>query len=177
MNFLLENMHFILTHFPIVLLIVGFLFDLLARILKKKEWHSAGWACLALGTLGAIASVMTGPALNGQSPDLPAHELFGRLTAILAIVLFVVRLAMLRWKKREIGSHPAFLIGALAAAILVGYTGHLGGKMVHETPEDAPAVGMQGGQGGPAGAGGETGGPSGLNGPEGAQAVAAAANP
>jgi uncharacterized membrane protein len=164
MSYIWQNKHFIITHFPIVLLIVGFLFDLFALILRKREWNSAGMACLAMGTLGAIASVLTGPE-GERNPGLPTHELFGKLTMLLAILLCVFRLGIMWRKKRDVGSHPIYLAGALAAGILVGITGHLGGKMVHRDPSQFHAGQRgaqmnqdgQGGQGGRGGQGGQHG--------------------
>ena len=62
MDYILKNLHFIFTHVPIALLIFSFVFDVVALIFKKKEWHSAGMLCLVVGALGAIASVLTGPS-------------------------------------------------------------------------------------------------------------------
>ncbi|MGO4270238.1 hypothetical protein AB4Z22_10385, partial [Paenibacillus sp. TAF58] len=50
-----------------------------------------------------------------------------------------IRVGLLIWKKKEIGRNPIYLIGSLAAVILVGYTGHLGGQMVHKPVPAAPA--------------------------------------
>lgn len=162
MDYLWNNKHFILTHFPIVLLIFSFLFDLAGLIWKKKEWNSAGLVCLLAGTLGAIASVLTGP--DSPNPGVEKHELYGKLTMLLAIVISVVRLALLWAKKRDFGSNPIFLVGALAAAILVGYTGHLGGEMVHRAPGEFGPGGFGQGQGGGFGGPGMNGGQDGQRG-------------
>jgi uncharacterized membrane protein len=145
LDYLLNNMHFIVTHFPIALLISSFVFDLLAVLVKKKEWHSAGLLCLVVGTLGAIVSVVTGP--DDPNPLVPTHELFGKLTMFLAILLSIVRLYFLFRKKKDIGRNAVYLFGALIGVLLVSYTGHLGGKMVHK---DRPVMppGVQQGTGG-----------------------------
>ncbi|MFC3803293.1 DUF2231 domain-containing protein [Cohnella sp. GCM10012308] len=186
MDYLWNNKHFILTHFPIVLLIFGFLFDLAGLIWKKREWNNAGLVCLIAGTLGAIASVLTGP--ESPNPSVGEHEMYGKLTMFLAIAISVVRLSLLWAKKKDYGSHPIFLVAALAAAVLVGYTGHLGGEMVHRAPGDFPGGGFggpgmqqggqmgQGGQGGQMGQGGQ-GGQGGDNGGQAPGASSAAANP
>ncbi|UJF33543.1 DUF2231 domain-containing protein [Paenibacillus hexagrammi] len=144
MDYLLRNSHFIFTHFPIALLIFSFVFDLLALILKKKDWHSAGMLALLVGTLGAIASFITGPEMS-RNPLLPTHALYAQLTMIASILLSVIRIGLLLWKKKHIGGHPVYLVGALVAVLLVSYTGHLGGKMVHRP--FTPGMNMQGGPG------------------------------
>lgn len=130
MNYIIRNLHFIVIHVPIAMLIFSFLFDLAALIWKKKEWHSAGLLCLVVGTLGAIAAVLTGPD-GERNPILPQHELFGKLTMVLFIVLAGIRLWLIFKKKVDIGNKKGYLAAALAGVLLVSYTGHLGGQMVH----------------------------------------------
>ncbi|WP_040952747.1 DUF2231 domain-containing protein [Gorillibacterium massiliense] len=130
MNYIWDNKHFIITHFPIVLLLFSFLFDLAGLIWKKREWHSSALVCLVVGTLSTIAAVLTGPQMMRNS-DVETHEMYGKLTMILAIVLCVVRIGIWLWKKKDVGRSPIYLIASLVAVVLVMYTGHLGGKMVH----------------------------------------------
>jgi len=156
MDYLLKNAHFIFTHFPIALLIFSLVFDLLALIVKKREWHAAGSLSLLVGTLGAIASVLTGPE-GMRNPMVQTHAMYANLTMFAAILLTVIRIGLLAWKKREIGGNPIYLTGALVAIILVSYTGHLGGQMVHRpfNPNGGPMMQNpaggpgQGGQGAP----------------------------
>jgi uncharacterized membrane protein len=148
MDYILKNLHFIVTHVPIALLIFSFVFDIIAMIMKKREWHSAGMLCLVVGALGAVAAVMTGPS-PWRNPLVVPHEFYAKLTMLAAIVLAVIRVGLLIWKKKDAGRHPMYLVGSLAAVILVSYTGHLGGQMVHRpmnAPAMAPAGGAQGGQ-------------------------------
>jgi uncharacterized membrane protein len=159
MDYIMKNLHFIFTHVPIALLIFSFVFDVVALIFKKKEWHSAGMLCLVVGAIGAIASVLTGP--ESRNTLVGSHEFYARLTMILAIVLAVVRVGLLVWKKLELGRNPIFLVASLVAVLLVSYTGHLGGKMVHRDMQGFPGggPGMQGGPGGGPGMQNGQGGP------------------
>lgn len=148
MDYILKNLHFIVTHVPIALLIFSFVFDIVAMMVKKREWHSAGMLCLVVGALGAVAAVMTGPS-PWRNPLVVPHEFYAKLTMLAAIILAVIRVGLLIWKKKDAGRHPMYLVGSLAAVILVSYTGHLGGQMVHRpmnAPAMAPAGGTQGGQ-------------------------------
>jgi uncharacterized membrane protein len=97
---------------------------------KKKEWHTAGLLCLVVGTLGTIAAVLTGPE-EGRNPLYPTHELYGKLTMTFFIALSLVRLWFYIRKKRDLGGNAVYLTAALIGVLLVSYTGHLGGKMVH----------------------------------------------
>jgi uncharacterized membrane protein len=134
LSYLIKNAHFLVIHIPIAMLLFSFLFDLFAKILKKKDWHTAGMLCLVVGALGAIAAVITGP--EGDNPSLfPQHELFGKLTMVLAIILTVVRMGFMLWKKLDIGKSLIYLLVMLVCVCLVSYTGHLGGKMVHDVAD------------------------------------------
>jgi uncharacterized membrane protein len=162
MAYIIKNLHFIVTHVPIAMLIFSFIFDLLARILKKQDWHTAGFLCLIVGTLGAIAAVLTGP--DDNSPLVHTHELFGKTTMIVFILISLIRLYFHFRKKVEIGRMPVYLVATLIGAVLVGYTGHLGGQMVHKDPTGNFRGGPPGGnfQGNPQG-GNRQGNPQGGN--------------
>jgi uncharacterized membrane protein len=161
MSYLIKNLHFIVNHVPIAMLIFSFIFDLLAVILKKKEWLTAGFLTLIVGTLGAIAAVITGPDGQAESrnPDFHNHELFGNLTMYLYIIISLVRLFFYYRKKIDIGKMPIYLIIGVIGVSIVTYTGHLGGKMVHKD--------VQGGFNGSGGANGKGGGPGGKGRPNG----------
>ncbi|TVY07877.1 DUF2231 domain-containing protein [Paenibacillus cremeus] len=130
MSYLIRNAHFLVIHIPIAMLLFSFVFDLLALMFKKKDWHTAGLLCLIVGTLGAIAAVATGPE-GERNPLFPQHELFGKITMILAILLTLVRLGVLWRKKIDIGKSFVYLLVMLVGVGLLSYTGDLGGKMVH----------------------------------------------
>jgi apolipoprotein N-acyltransferase len=57
--------------------------------------------------------------------------MYGQITMVLFIVLTVIRLGLLWLRKKEIGGNLVYLAAALVGVVLVAYTGHLGGKMVH----------------------------------------------
>ena len=130
MSYLIRNAHFLVIHIPIAMLLFSFVFDLLAMILKKKDWHTAGVLCLIVGTLGAIVAVITGPE-GERNPLFPQHELYGKITMMLSILLTLVRLGILWRKKVDIGKNLLYLLVMLIGVGLVSYTGDLGGKMVH----------------------------------------------
>lgn len=154
MSYLWDNKHFIITHFPIVLLLFSFLFDVAAMIWKKQDWHTAALICLIAGTLGTIAAVLTGPETRMPNSGVETHEQYGKITMIVAIVLSVARVGIMIWKKRDVGRNPVVLLVSLAAVVLVMYTAHLGGKMVHRPMGNFPQGQMGGGPGG-----GQNGGP------------------
>ncbi len=52
-----------LIHFPIALLLVGFLAELLALVVHKPFFKQAALAMLLIGSLGAIAALVSGDRL------------------------------------------------------------------------------------------------------------------
>ncbi len=54
------HIHPMIVHFPIALLIVGFLFDLIGTFVKKDFYSKAGFYLLILGTLGVVAAYFSG---------------------------------------------------------------------------------------------------------------------
>ncbi|TBL79726.1 DUF2231 domain-containing protein [Paenibacillus thalictri] len=129
MSYLFKNAHFIVIHIPIAMLVFSFLFDVAAKLARRKEWHTAGLLCLIVGALGAVAAVVTGP--EDRNPLVHTHELYGKLTMIAAVLMCVVRLYFAIKRKRELGGYMPYLAAALVSVLLVSYTGHIGGEMVH----------------------------------------------
>jgi uncharacterized membrane protein len=54
------HIHPMIVHFPIALIIVGFLADLIGILLKKEFFSRTGFYLLILGTLGAVTAYITG---------------------------------------------------------------------------------------------------------------------
>ena len=56
----LTHLHPMIVHFPIALLIIGFLSDLAGLILKRNFFTQAGFYLLILGALGITAAYLSG---------------------------------------------------------------------------------------------------------------------
>jgi len=158
-----DQVHPLIVHFPIALLLVAALFVFLAMIFfRKGRWFAvSALLLLALGTAGAFVAVETGQAArtvaDWDNPSeeaktaLDAHEtlakplpiLFAILTGVYLLILIVPLVI------RPLG-HPAvvfllqlvFLAALLAADLLVVHAGYRGTWVVHEygihTPMEAP---------------------------------------
>jgi len=131
------HIHPMIVHFPIALLIVGFLFDLLSLILKKEFFGRAGFYLLILGTIGVIAAYLSGEYAGGGITEtgalkqaLEIHEtaalfslwiMVGTALVRIALVAFKKYSGMLRWM-----AFALFLLGVLSIA----RTGYYGGELV-----------------------------------------------
>lgn len=132
----MQNVHPMFVHFPLALLSVGLLFDILGYFLRKESLLNAGWWCFSLGVVSAIVTVMTGfqaehtVAVSGEAHDiLENHEHF-------QIYSTLVFLALLNWRSLKRGAIPRlkyvyFAIAAIAV-IAILYGSHFGGTLVYE---------------------------------------------
>jgi uncharacterized membrane protein len=134
--FTTTHLHPVLVHFPIALILTGFLADLLFLYKKYKWLSNTGFFLMVLGTLGAIAAVLTG-ALFTQEPtegevvkiyNLHTHAAF--ITLLIMIFVTTVR-SLLFLKHREDAFRWSIFILYLLGAAAVGYTGMMGGTMVY----------------------------------------------
>ncbi|HTX88465.1 MAG TPA: DUF2231 domain-containing protein, partial [Bacteroidales bacterium] len=127
-----SHIHPMVTHFPIAIIMVGFLADLVSLFFKKEKCLSRmGYYLAILGMLAAIAAWGTGyfltSTMEGEAGDLRAtHKLFATLTLITIIVATSFR-SIIVYVKRDESNLKYVSIGLFFLAFLfVGYTGYLG---------------------------------------------------
>jgi len=125
-----------IVHFPIALIIVGFLADLFSLFIKKEPCLSKiGYYLEILGMLGAIAAWGTGyfltDPLEGDAGLLKErHAFFATITLVTIVVATIARIILvyLGNENTKYKYIPLFLF--LLAFIFVAYTGFLGGTLV-----------------------------------------------
>ena len=133
------HLHPMIVHFPIALLMVGFLADAIGLFAKKDFFTKAGFYLLILGTLGVIATYITGN-LAGEGVTeagalkqaLEIHESAATLTLWLMVGAALIRIAMVVLKKYtgifKWIAFAVFFIGVLSIA----RTGYYGGELVYK---------------------------------------------
>ena len=124
------------THFPVALLLVAALAELIFCFWPRKMFHEIAAFNLHVGALSALVVASMGWAMAatmGIEPDLRAtlswHRWLGSGTALWA----AVTVAFWWWQSRQstlarLNSYRAALFGG---AVLVSITGHLGGLLVY----------------------------------------------
>jgi len=134
------DLHPVVDHFTVSLLIVGVLIDLIASMAPTRAWLR--YMALTLMILGAIAagcSYFTGDmeadrVWNSMSAPAKAvlhwHAMLGQYFAVVFAVLAVWRI-LIEGVGFFAGSRPVYLIVAIVSAGVLGYIGHLGGEMVY----------------------------------------------
>jgi uncharacterized membrane protein len=131
-------LHPFLVHFPVALLTVGTIADLIAYLRGKHGGSIVGWWNGVAGTCGLLVSAASGLYAKGNAGLLSA----GGATALadheqLAFATTVAFLLLTGWRlSRRMQLPPAsprfFLFLSGAAIILLWITAHIGGGLVHE---------------------------------------------
>ena len=135
-NYSWIELHGALTHFPIALIIVAFLFEVGAPLFKKPEWRVVSFWCLLGGVLGGAVSLATGwlaaNDLYKGASSLPAIVLQHRLRAFISMGLALIVLTWRIAAKDRLSKNAQIAAGVLLflSTAMVASTGYLGGKMV-----------------------------------------------
>jgi len=117
------------THFPVALLMVALLSEVLAWVTKKESWLSCTRFLIVLGALSAVNTATLGwlNDYSGVSEVYKIHKWLGTATAIWALISAG---ASVLFECREGTPERARLRGALFfGAILVSIAGFLGGAI------------------------------------------------
>jgi uncharacterized membrane protein len=134
------DLHPVVDHFTISLLVVGVLIDLVANLTPTRIWlRYTALLLMILGAIAAGASYFTGGLEANRVYDAmsePAKLIFGRhakLGTYMAIVFGVLAVwrILIQGVTFFAGSRSIYLIVAIVAAGILLYIGSLGGKLVY----------------------------------------------
>ena len=132
----MPNGHPLVVHFPIALLSLAVVFEILARFVKPEEFSRMGWWLQLTGSIGLALAVTTGLFIKDTvavsplaRPFLEAHEQMAfAASGIFALLLFW-RIAS---KTRVPEKYALLYIILLAAGVAVLWSGAwYGGEMVY----------------------------------------------
>lgn len=147
-DYTIPVLHPIVVHFPVALVFAALLTSGIWLLRNQDTWWKSSAVLLLLSFLGGVAALRTGEAMEDQSEGVAIVDKFVHLHEELAEwsvwilgTAFVAMLAAV-WLGRRDTAHPgtpmrwrliAFLV-VLAAAVLLGLTGHVGGIMTWGSP-------------------------------------------
>ncbi len=149
----LGDLHPKLVQFPLVLLLVGLLFDLAGLLGKKEALEAQGWArkahgvaiaATAIGTIGLLfaficgiyAEIWAGRSGIPQHP-IELHELMANIASWGFVILLAWRIFLTADKRKQLA---AYVTIGLIWYVLLGVTGWLGGQLVFEYGAGARGV-------------------------------------
>ncbi len=132
------HLHAMVVHFPIALLMAGFLFEVISFFYKKEFFRQSAFYLLILGMLGTVASYLAGNAAGEGMEEGPLnkamelHEQAGTVSLWLTIATALVYAVIYIFKY-----HKSWLkiIAVLLFAGVIGSiarTGYLGGQLVYK---------------------------------------------
>ncbi len=134
------QIHPVVDHFTVSLLIVGVLVDLVGSLAPTRTWiRSMALTLMILGAIAAGGSYLTGDLeadriWKALGPDaksiLHRHAQIGEYMAIAFGILALWRIFIAGFTFME-GSRPIYLIIAIVACLVLGYGAHLGGDLVY----------------------------------------------
>lgn len=140
-----SNLHPLVVHFPIALLLTSVAFSWANLIWPGKGLAQAAWYTLLLGLAGALFSVISGLlAARGVPADSPAMAtlVVHRLLGIAVLVIFGIQ-AICAWRSKGVYSrnkrilHTAIQLLGVALIVAVGI---FGGELVYTFGLGAAAV-------------------------------------
>jgi uncharacterized membrane protein len=132
-----DHFHPMLVHFPIALVVFGFLADCVSLFFKKEACLSKlGFYLLILGTLTAATALLSGvlftSEMKGAAGEIQeTHEMFAWIT--LGALMATSALRIFLQTKKEANSKlkwVAFVLYGLAT-VSVSITGYFGGTLVY----------------------------------------------
>jgi|SRR5665647_95038 len=131
------HFHPMLVHFPIALVVFGFIAEIAALYFKKEIYLSRmGFILLIFGTLSAITAWLTGTLFTSEMAGAAGeikntHELFAWITLGTLLVASFLRIVLQAKKNENNGiKSVAFVLYGLAA-VSVSITGFYGGTLVY----------------------------------------------
>lgn len=132
------HLHAMAVHFPIALLIIGFLAEVISLFIQKKFFKQAAFYLLITGTFGTVATYLSGNAA-GQGMEegtlgkaIELHEQAATIALWLTIftAVFYVVVFFLKYSKNWVRIAGIILFASVVGAI--ARTGYLGGQLVYK---------------------------------------------
>ena len=130
------NYHPLVVHFPIVLLIIATLFQVLSFIIYKKELSLVTLILLFLGTISAWLASNTFHAHSGELTGnaktlLETHEQFASYTRWFAFMALVAKTISHFFLNRKLWIEIGVSLLLISSAVAVSIAGHHGAQLVH----------------------------------------------
>ena len=131
------HLHAMIIHFPIALLMAGFLSEVIALFTKKEFFRNASFYLLLLGAMGATAAYITGSYAGEGIEEGPLkapmdlHEQAATITLWLAIITALFRVIIFYFKYDRKWTRLVAIVLFTILAGAVSRTGYLGGQLVY----------------------------------------------
>lgn len=131
------HLHAMVIHFPIALLMAGFLSEIIALFSKKEFFSNAAFYLLLLGAMGASVAYLSGSYAGEGIEEGPLkipmelHEQAATITLWLSIITALFRVVIFYFKYNRTWTKWVGIILFAVLAGAVSRTGYLGGQLVY----------------------------------------------
>ena len=132
------HLHAMAVHFPIALLIIGFLSELLSLFFKKPFFKQAAFFLLLTGGIGIIVSYLAGNAAGEGMEEgslgtaIELHEQAATIALWLTIITAVVYLLIYFFKYQKSWARILGVLLFAGVIAAIARTGYLGGQLVYK---------------------------------------------
>ena len=131
------RLHAMVIHFPIALLMVGFLFEVISFFFKKEFFRQSAFYLLILGMLGTVVSYLAGNAAGEGMEEgslnkaMELHEQAATISLWLTIITALVYAGIyfLKYNRSWLRIIAVLLFAGVISSI--ARTGYLGGQLVY----------------------------------------------
>jgi len=131
--------HPVIVHFPIVLIPLGVVVDLLALVKKREDWHVFAYNLTLGGTVAALTAVLTGNAAaesyreqSSLLAPLESHEDTATLALLLMLAVVLGRLPLQLQRRFEGWLIRGWIGVAVVGSVLVWLASLYGGDLVYD---------------------------------------------
>lgn len=143
----MQNIHPLFIHFPIALLSVGLLFDIVGSAFKNDSLRNSGWWCQVSGIVAIIGATITGLLAESTVGHGDASHSIMETHKILELIAVGIFALLFIWRSIRKTHLPQtlpllivyFVVGASAVSIMF-FGSHLGGRLVYEFGVGGSAV-------------------------------------
>jgi uncharacterized membrane protein len=132
------HLHAMVIHFPIALLMAGFLSEIIALFVKKEFFGNAAFYLLLLGAMGATIAYISGSYAGEGIEEGPLkapmelHEQAATITLWLAIITALFRIVIFYFKYNRSWTKWMGIVLFMSLAGAVALTGYRGGQLVYK---------------------------------------------
>lgn len=132
------HLHAMVVHFPIALLMVGFLFEVISFFFEKEFFRQAAFYLLLLGILSTVVSYLAGNAAGEGMEEgslnkaMELHEQAATISLWLTIITALVYAGIyfLKYNRSWLRIIAVLLFAGVISSI--ARTGYLGGQLVYK---------------------------------------------
>jgi uncharacterized membrane protein len=133
------HFHPMIVHFPVAIIIVGFIAEVVSLFFKSEKCLSkTGFYLMIIGALASIAAWSTGQLFAGEPTEGEIVKIFSKheTAALITMIIMIIGTLFRIWlvvKKQEDTNLKWVAFGFYMLAFgAVSYTGYMGGAMVYD---------------------------------------------